>query len=146
GLSLASARRLLDHGVKILDSAGLGGTSWSRIEGARADDPDLGELFAGWGIPTPVATARLATLKGITLIASGGIRSGLDVAKSIALGAALAGLAQPFLVAAGHSWQRARELAEKIRRELSIAMFCSGASDLETLGRRTLAHRDQTAL
>lgn len=146
GLSLESARRLIDHGVRILDCAGLGGTSWSRIEGARAEDPDLGELFADWGIPTPKSIAQLSTLKGITLIASGGVRSGLDVAKSIALGADLAALAQPFLLAADQSWQSATKLAERIVRELEITMFCSGARDLKALRDRHLAERSSRPL
>jgi isopentenyl-diphosphate delta-isomerase len=142
GLSAKTARALLDHGVRYLDTAGLGGTSWARIEAARADDLDLGELFADWGVASPESIRQIAELRrrdqidDMTLIGSGGIRTGIDVAKAIALGADLVGLAQPFLEAAMVSADRVAEKIERTVRELRITMFCAGARTLDEL--RTL--------
>ncbi len=139
GLSAKTARALVACGVRILDTAGLGGTSWARIEGARAGDVDLGELFADWGVPSPESIRSIdETRRGegwddLVLIGSGGVRSGLDVAKAIALGADLVGLAQPFLAPALESAERVGETIERILRELRIAMFCVGARNLDEL-------------
>lgn len=133
GISGATARKLATVGVKIIDSAGLGGTSWARIEASRADDLELGELFAHWGVPTPDSIRQLAAIDGLTVIGSGGVRSGLDVAKAIALGADLVGFAQPFLVAAMESAEAVYQKIQRTIRELRIAMFCSGARDLAAL-------------
>ncbi len=99
GISAATAARLLDAGVAAIDVAGAGGTSWARVEGRRSGDPRreaLAESFAGWGYPTAEATAALrAALPEAVLIASGGIRSGVEIAKALALGANLAGIGLP---------------------------------------------------
>jgi isopentenyl-diphosphate delta-isomerase len=141
GLSAATARRLRDVGVKILDTAGLGGTSWARIEAARADDRDLGELFADWGVPTPDSIRQLAAIEGLTVIGSGGVRSGLDMAKAIALGADLVGLAQPFLEPAMTSAAAVTQTIQRLLQELRIAMFCAGARNLEELRRTPLVRK-----
>ena len=133
GIALETARALFDRGVRIVDTAGTGGTSWARIEAARADDYEIGEMFAGWGIPTPESIQQLATIEGLYVIGSGGVRTGLDVAKAIALGAGLAGLAQPFLAPAMESAERVVARIERTLTELRIAMFCSGAESLEAL-------------
>ena len=124
---------LRDAGLTILDTAGLGGTSWARIEAKRAEDLDLGELFADWGVPTPRSIRELRSLGGVTIIASGGVRNGVDAAKAIALGGDVVGVAQPFLVAASESAERASERAERLIRELEIAMFCVGARSIPEL-------------
>lgn len=141
GLSSEVARRLLEVGVEWFDTAGVGGTSWARIEAARADDVDIGELFAGWGIPTPRSIRDLCALPGARVIGSGGVRSGVDVAKALALGAELAGIAQPFLEAAHLSAERAAARAERTIRELRIAMFCSGAATPAGLREARLVER-----
>ena len=138
GLSVGTARALIDQGIRILDTAGLGGTSWARIEAARADDLGLGELFADWGVPSPESIRQLAEIRrrdqvDLTLIGSGGVRNGIDVAKAIALGADLVGLAQPFLGAALESPERVAEKIERTVRELRITMFCVGARTLDEL-------------
>lgn len=139
GLSARTARALIDHGVRILDTAGLGGTSWARIEAARAEDLDLGELFADWGVESPESILRIAEIRrreqldDLTLIGSGGVRTGIDVAKAIALGADVVGLAQPFLAAAMESPERVVEKIERTVRELVITMFCAGARTLGEL-------------
>jgi isopentenyl-diphosphate delta-isomerase len=136
GISESTGRRLVGAGITILDTAGVGGTSWARIEGQRADDLELGELFAGWGIPTPDSIRQLRRIDGVTIIGSGGLRSGLDVAKAIALGADLCGLAQPFLEAALESSERVGQRIDRIVHELKIAMFCLSSrtvSDLKSV-------------
>ncbi len=133
GLSTTSARRLHAAGVRIFDASGLGGTSWARIEGARAGTPELAERFAGWGIPTPESIVALRALPGVTVIGSGGVRSGVDAAVAIALGADLVGIAGPLLEAAVASRERVVELLETTRRELRIAMFCTGAASIAAL-------------
>ena len=142
GLSRRVGERLVAAGVRILDTAGSGGTSWSRIEGRRRGDLPLGELFADWGIPTPESIRALAALPAATIIGSGGVRNGLDAAKAIALGAHLVGIAQPFLAAALES---ADAVEEKIRRtveELRIAMLCTGAATIDELRRVPIGRRD----
>ena len=124
GISQATGRRLVGAGIRILDTAGVGGTSWARIEAQRAHDLETGELFAGWGISTPESIRQLRRIDGVTIIGSGGLRSSVDVAKSLALGADLAGLAQPFLEAAIDSAERVGQRIDRIVRELKIAMFC----------------------
>ena len=135
GLSAATGQRLLDRGVRHFDTAGVGGTSWARIEAARAGDAELGERFADWGLETPESILELRTLPGVTIIGSGGLRSGVDVAKAIALGADLAGLAQPFLEAALESPEHVAARIDRIVQELRIAMFCVGARTLDDLRR-----------
>lgn len=99
GISPDVARRLVDVGVRTIDVSGLGGTSWVRVEQLRADGVarEVGAQFSGWGIPTAaaVASVRRAVGPGVSLIAAGGMRTGLDVAKAIALGADVGGLALP---------------------------------------------------
>jgi isopentenyl-diphosphate delta-isomerase len=99
GISPEVARRLVDLGVRNIDVSGLGGTSWVRVEQLRASGTarELGAQFSSWGIPTAaaIASVRKAVGPGVTLVASGGIRTGLDVAKAIALGADLGGMALP---------------------------------------------------
>jgi isopentenyl-diphosphate delta-isomerase len=133
GLSEATAVSLAAIGVRILDTAGLGGTSWARIEASRAGRPGLGEVFAGWGIPTPESIRQVRRVPGVTVIGSGGVRTGLDAAKAIALGADLVGLAYPFLAAAQESPERVVERIGALVAELRIAMFCLGARNLAEL-------------
>ncbi len=149
GLTLRTARELWHRGVRYFDTAGVGGTSWARIEGARVlangkaggHGLALGDLFADWGVPTPESIRQLATLEGVTVIGSGGVRSGLDVAKAIALGAKVVGLAQPFLQAALDSADQVLEVIEKTILELRITMFCAGAGNLAELRRKPLLER-----
>lgn len=134
GLSADVGRRLIDVGIRTLDTAGLGGTNWARIEAARADDAETGERFAGWGVSTPESIAALRALPGIEcVIGSGGVRDGVDVAKAIALGADIVGLAYPFLKAAAESPEQVIATADRIVRELRISMFCLGVRTLGEL-------------
>jgi isopentenyl-diphosphate delta-isomerase len=141
GIAAADARALVRRGVSIIDCAGSGGTSWARIEAARAGDVPLGELFADWGIPTPDAIRALREVGGLTIIGSGGLRHGLDAAKALALGADLAAMAYQFLRAAEESCERVVEKIDCTVRELRIAMFCSGSRTLADLRRARLVER-----
>jgi isopentenyl-diphosphate delta-isomerase len=130
GLSVATAGRLLGVGIAAIDVAGAGGTSWARVEGRRSGDPRreaLAETFAGWGYPTAEATRalRLAYPEAI-LVASGGVRSGIDVAKALALGANLAGIGLPFLAPATQSAQAVSEALGSVVEGFRIALFASG--------------------
>jgi isopentenyl-diphosphate delta-isomerase len=141
GITRETAWALAGRGLRIIDVAGVGGTSWARIEGRRADDDDLGALFADWGIPTPESIRQVRAVPGVTLIGSGGIRSGLDAAKAIALGADLVGMAAPFLAPALDAPEAVAAKAERIIHELKIAMFCLGARTLDDLKRARIIQR-----
>ena len=130
GISVRTAARLLDAGVSAIDVAGAGGTSWARVEGRRAADPAreaLAETFAAWGYPTAEATAALrAALPGATVFASGGVRTGVDAAKAIALGADIACFGLPFLEPATRSADAVSKTLDTILTALRIAIFASG--------------------
>ena len=131
GLSRADADLLVRAGVRHLDVAGSGGTSWSRIEAHRhggASGAALGVLYQDWGLPTPHCLKILSALrrKGVILIASGGLRSGLDLAKAVVLGASLGGLAAPFLAPAQRSTRAVRAVIQRLRREYVTALFLLG--------------------
>jgi isopentenyl-diphosphate delta-isomerase len=132
GIGPAVARRLVDVGIKHLDVSGLGGTSWVRVEQLRAEglQAKLGAEFSGWGIPTAAAVGlvRRAVGPGVTVVASGGIRSGLDVARSLALGADLAGMALPLFRAQQEGGvAKAREVLATIIAGVRQAMVLTGS-------------------
>lgn len=137
GIAPDTVRALFDAGVTAVDLAGAGGTSWSEVERYRIEEPwraNAAAAFAGWGIPTAecLRAARHAAPRGV-LIASGGIRSGMDVVKAIALGADLAGLAGPFLRAADAGYEAAADLGRELREVLRVAMFGLGERTLPEL-------------
>ena len=143
GFAEETARQLVNAGVAAIDVAGAGGTSWSQVEMYRAPTPRHARVagaFVDWGIPTAVSIqyCRRAA-PTLPLIASGGIRNGIDVAKCIALGANLVGFAGEFLRAADQNGVAGViELAETITDELRIAMFSAGAKDIEALSKTPL--------
>jgi len=141
GISGAVGQRLREAGIRILDTSGTGGTSWARIEARRADDPEIGELFADWGVPTPESIRDLSQLEGVTVIGSGGIRNGLDAAKALALGADLAGAAYPFLAAAVESYEKVVAQIERTIEEIRVCMFCTGRRTIRELREATLLKR-----
>jgi len=141
GISAEVAATLREIGVKIIDTAGAGGTSWARIEAERADDLEIGELFADWGVRTSDSIRAVAALGDVTVIGSGGVRNGIDVAKAIALGADLVGLAYPFLQAAIDSPDAVEARLRRTIRELKICMFCTGARTLSDLRQVELIER-----
>jgi len=137
GLSGSVVRELFRAGVAGVDVAGAGGTSWSEVERYRTRENwrvRVAAQFAGWGIPTAecVRAARAVEPDGL-IVASGGIRDGVDVAKAIALGADLIGIAGPFLRAAAQGTDAARELAREVVEVLRIAMFSLGLRTIEEL-------------
>jgi isopentenyl-diphosphate delta-isomerase len=137
GISAPMVQRLLEAGVAAVDVAGAGGTSWARVESERAQDPmqrRLGQTFADWGLPTAdcIVQARQVA-PTVPLIASGGLRNGLDVAKTLALGADIAGLAFPFLQAAHESESAVAALAEVLIAELKTVLFCTGQATVAGL-------------
>lgn len=139
GIGASDARRLHDVGVRIVDIAGAGGTSWSEVERFRQTRPAgarVAGAFAGWGTPTTEAIRAVReAVPELTVIGSGGIRSGVDIAKAIALGADLAGTAQPALGPAVElrGAEAVIEALQPYLDELRIAMFCSGCADLRAL-------------
>ena len=150
GISRDVARRLIEAGVRIIDVAGAGGTSWAGVEtirrkkGARGKDPyDFAASFWDWGIPTADALRDVSSLKsgapGLLVIASGGITSGLDIAKSIAFGADLSAAARPLL----QSLEREGvdgllKTLERWSMELRGAMFLTGSSTIANLQQQQL--------
>lgn len=136
GISVDVAKRLAGAGVAAIDVAGKGGTAWSAVEAQRAaqQGKTYSATFTDWGIPTEEALVSVrAALPRMPLISSGGIRSGLDVAKSIALGADLAALGQPLLAAALVSSAEVVKFLGGIIHELKVAMLCAGAANLAAL-------------
>lgn len=137
GISGQVAQRFLDVGVSAIDVAGAGGTSWAKVEGERALDARqqrLGNTFAEWGLPTADCIREVREVsKTVPLIASGGLRTGLDAAKAIALGADIAGMAYPFLTAAHDSETALYELTECLIAELKTVLLCTGSASLSDL-------------
>jgi isopentenyl-diphosphate delta-isomerase len=137
GISRRTAERLRAAGVRTVDVSGAGGTSWVKVEALRADEAqrELGALFADWGIPTAAALLGVRGL-GLEVVASGGIRTGLDVAKAIALGARVVGVALPVFRSyrAGGPAAAGRFL-DGLTAGLRAAMVLTGSRDLAALGR-----------
>jgi isopentenyl-diphosphate Delta-isomerase len=137
GISSEDVRLVVDGGIRYVDVAGSGGLSWSRIEHhsmAEAERDNLGLTFQDWGIPTPEALVALKPYRDrVTLIASGGIRSGIDMVKAMVLGASLCGLASPFLKPAMESPERVVEVIRTLRREFTTAMFLLGIGHAKDL-------------
>lgn len=143
GLSEDVVKRLYAIGVRYFDTAGWGGTNWAMVEGLRGKAGlELAKTFSEWGIPTSESIIMCAKLneelvknkrEPITILGSGGIRSGLDMAKALALGADLVGVAAPFAKAALKSENNVEKLIENYAAELKVAMFGVGAENLERL-------------
>jgi isopentenyl-diphosphate Delta-isomerase len=136
GIPPDDVRRLVDAGVAAVDVAGAGGTSWSEVERQRAGShlANVAGAFRDWGIPTAEAV-RLGrqAAPDATLIASGGVRQGMDAAKAIALGADLAGIAGPFLRAAAAGEERAAAFAAEVIDVVRLVMFCTGCAGVSEL-------------
>ena len=137
GISAAMAQKLLEAGVAAIDVAGAGGTSWAKVESERELNEKqrrLGLTFANWGLPTAECiTSIRAIAPEIPLIASGGLRNGLEVAKAIALGADISGLAWPFLQAADESADAVDALVQLLIAEITTVLFCTGNATLSQL-------------
>ncbi len=137
GISCAVAKKLYNAGVSIIDVAGAGSISWTEIESIRSNDvvmKNASETFADWGNPTAECIKDiLQSLKKVKIIASGGVRTGLDMAKSIALGADICANASNFLLKIAHSRAECENFIETLKVEFKTAMFCTGCKNLEDL-------------
>lgn len=146
GFSQSNVRDLVNAGISGIDVAGAGGTSWSQVEMHRAPTPSharVAAAFIDWGIPTAQALINAHNIiPEKPIIASGGLRDGLDIAKCLALGATLGGLAGPFLKAADNSVEAVIELVNELDREIRIVLFATGCKDLSALRKVPLIHVD----
>ena len=143
GISGESAKALVDAGVDFIDIEGAGGTSWAAVETYRAEDRYLGEVFWDWGIPTAISTVEVTNAVNVPVISSGGIRTGLEAAKAIALGADAVGMALPFLKNSA-SQDQLNKFIERFNDSLRIAMFLVGANNIEELKQSKLVIRGKT--
>ena len=137
GFSERAARWLADAGVAAIDVAGAGGTSWTQVEMHRAEDEkqaNLAAIFVDWGIPTAESILNVRkSAPGLAIFASGGLRTGIDIAKCIALGASLGGMAAPFLKAAAISVDQTIDVIKEIQRQIQVCMFAAGIRNLDDL-------------
>ena len=134
GFSARTASLLASAGVQAIDIAGAGGTSWSQVEMHRATSESQARLaaaFLDWGIPTAESILQVRqAAPGLVIFASGGLRSGVDIAKCIALGAQLGGMASPFLKAAVESTEAVVEIIQGLEAEIRIILFGTGSANL----------------
>lgn len=137
GFSEVDIRLLAKAGITAIDVAGAGGTSWSQVEMHRAENPEQARLaaaFVNWGIPTADAILNVKKFAPeLITIASGGLRTGIDIAKCLALGASLGGIASPFLKAAAISTEDTAQAIQEVCNEIKICMFAAGAIDLKAM-------------
>jgi len=142
GISRKAAQLLRSAGVSAIDVAGAGGTSWTEVEMHRAETPSqqrIASHFLNWGIPTAESILMVkSAAPDLPIFASGGLRTGLDIAKCVTLGAALGGMASPFLKAASKSTDHGIQTIKTIQQEIRITMFAAGAKDISELERITL--------
>jgi isopentenyl-diphosphate Delta-isomerase len=144
GISAEVAGRLKQAGVKAIDIAGRGGTSWYAVEAQRATKRGKAAetTFADWGIPTEEALVAVRqAVPDLQIVGSGGIRTGLDIAKCLALGADMGAFAQPLLAAALESPEKVVELIRGIIHEIRVTMLCVGAKNLDALKKTPLVRR-----
>ncbi|MEI3613080.1 type 2 isopentenyl-diphosphate Delta-isomerase [Pseudogracilibacillus sp. SO30301A] len=137
GIDGSVAKKLHDVGIAYIDVAGAGGTSWSQVEKLRSKDPlrkAAAEAFNNWGIPTKDCIVSVKSeLPKTPIVASGGMKTGLDAAKAITIGADIVGFARSLLQAATESVQAVMEVMDQIEFEMKMTMFGIGAIDLEAL-------------
>lgn len=137
GIDGQTARRLRESGVAFIDVAGAGGTSWSQVEKFRSADPvrrAAADAFAGWGIPTAECIREVRTaVRSVAVIGSGGLNTGVDAAKALALGADLAGFGRALLGPAVQSEEQLDALLARVELELRTAMFGIGAGNVSAL-------------
>ena len=137
GISAKTASLLVNAGIRAIDVAGAGGTSWSEVEKYRIHNTRqarITSVYKNWGIPTAESILQVRQACPDTpIFASGGLRSGLDISKTIALGATLGGMANPFLKAASKSVEDTIHNIKDIYREIQITLFAVGAPNLKSL-------------
>jgi isopentenyl-diphosphate delta-isomerase len=149
GIAAGDAKRLEAAGVSAIDVGGVGGTSFAAVEYYRSEANSvqryLGNVFWDWGIPTAVSLVETAQTVKIPVIASGGVRSGVDAAKALALNACLASVSQPALEAAVKSAKETEELLSLLTEELRTVMFLVGAENVQQLAKTPLVVVGKTA-
>lgn len=151
GIAAEEAKKLANAGAKGIDVSGAGGTSFAAVEHYRTKNPEnashhrLGRLFWDWGIPTAVSVTEVSKTVNIPVIASGGIRDGIDVAKALALGASMASLSQPILHAAVRDVRETVDCLSLLMDELRNVMFLVGAESVQALQRVPLVIVGKTA-
>lgn len=151
GISAEVATRLEQVGTNCINIAGSGGTSWAGIEKIRADNVhdyikgELGKLFWDWGIPTALSILMTSRIVKIPIIASGGLRNGLEIAKSIVLGADMGAMAYPFLKKASESEENLDEFTQLVIAQLKSTMFLVGSRDIESLKNTRYILKDNLA-
>jgi isopentenyl-diphosphate delta-isomerase len=151
GIASEEAKKLEDAGVKGIDISGAGGTSWAAVEYYRAKGRNnsfqrrLGDVFWDWGIPTAVSVVEVSQTVNTHVIASGGIRDGVDVAKSVALGASLTSFSQPMLEAAVKGTDETKTVLSLLIDELRTAMFLVGAESVKSLRKTPIVVTGKTA-
>jgi len=137
GISAQTALKLKGAGVTTVDTSGAGGTSWVGVETLRAegDQARLGHLLWDWGVPT-AASVHACSRAGLNVIGTGGIQSGLDVARAIALGATACGIARPMLMAYVRGGKaEAERFVDQLESELRAVMLLVGAENIAALQR-----------
>jgi isopentenyl-diphosphate delta-isomerase len=151
GISCEDAEKLEAAGVKGIDISGAGGTSWAAVEYYRAKKLQdksrcrLGELFWDWGIPTAASIVEVSQTVNVPVIASGGIRNGIDVAKAVALGSSLTSLSQPVLQAADKGPEETKQMLSLLMNDLRNTMFLVGAGSIPTLRKAPLVLLGKTS-
>ena len=149
GIAAEDAKKLEAAGVKAIDVGGAGGTSFAAVEYYRSEASSvqrfLGDVFWDWGIPTAASVAETAQTVKIPVIASGGVRSGVDVAKSLALNACLGSVCQPALEAAVKGGKATEQLLSRLIEELRNVMFLVGAEKVEDLTKTPVVVAGKTA-
>jgi isopentenyl-diphosphate delta-isomerase len=137
GISDTTARKLVEAGVQVIDVAGAGGTSWSQVEKFRTNDENqqvIAESFHSWGIPTAESIRMVVqAVPQVKIIASGGLRNGIDIIKCIGLGAQLGGLAGGFLKVAVKGSEETLRFVNTLSQEIRICMFTIGAKNLQAV-------------
>ncbi len=145
GISGEDTKALEDAGVKAIDVGGVGGTSFAAVEYYRSSQKEMAELFWDWGIPTAVSLVEATQTVKIPVIASGGVRNGLDIAKSLALNAKLSSVCQPALETAVKGMKETQDLLSRLIAELKTVMFLVGAGNLEMLAKVPLVISGKTS-
>jgi len=151
GMAAEVAEKLEDVGVKAIDVSGAGGTSFAAVEYYRSKRREknfqhkLGNIFWEWGIPTGISIVEVSQTVSIPVIASGGVRDGVDAAKALALGASLTSLSQPILPAAVKGVEEIKNMLSLLIEELRTVMFLVGADSVRTLHQTPLVITGKTA-
>ncbi len=145
GISAQDAKELEAAGVKAIDVAGVGGTSFAAVEYYRSSHNNMGEAFWDWGIPTAASLVETTQSVKVPVIASGGVRSGFDIAKCLALNASLASIAHPVLECAVRGTHETEEFITNLIDELKHIMFLIGANNLKSLSNAPVLITGKTA-